>query len=85
MLDYASDLQSGMILKLNQDTNEMTMTMTKEYSLSSKKVKVNLACKLFDVSIDDPSIDLDSWMHMIDIVDASGFTKRLEILNRLSK
>ena len=83
MLDFAAELQSGMILTVNQDTNEMTMIMTKEYALKSKKVKVDLACKLFSVSATDPTIDLDTWMHMMEVVDASGFTQRLETLNKL--
>ena len=83
MLDFAAELQSGMILTVNQDTNEMTMIMTKEYALKSKRVKVDLACKLFSVSATDPTIDLDTWMHLMEVVDASGFTQRLETLNKL--
>ena len=83
MIEYAADLQSGMILNINQDTNEMTMTITKEYALKSKKVKVELAAKLFNVDVNDSTIDLEAWLYMMEVVEASGFMSRLESLNKL--
>jgi hypothetical protein len=83
MLDYSAELQSGMVLTMNQDTNEMTMNITKEYALKSKKVMVELASKLFNVRIEDQTIDLETWLFLMEVVDASGFMKRLEALNKL--
>jgi len=82
MLNMAADIQSGMILTLDQDTKQTTMHITKEYSLKSKKVKVDLACKLFGISVDDTSINLETWMFLMKVVEASGFISRLEELNK---
>jgi hypothetical protein len=61
----------------------MTMNITKEYALKSKKVMVELASKLFNVRIEDQTIDLETWLFLMEVVDASGFMKRLEDLNKL--
>jgi hypothetical protein len=83
MLDWSADIQAGMIMKQNTATDELEIIITKEYALKSKKVKVELACKLFGVSYDDEAITLEEWEAMLDVVDNSGFMKRLDRLNKI--
>jgi len=85
MLDYSSDLTSGMVLRSWKDENGEDISeiqMTKEYAGKRNKVITDMVRVLFalDIQIDD--IPVEQMFELVELVTESGFLERLERLSQ---
>jgi hypothetical protein len=85
MLDYSSELMSGMVLKSYKDQNGEDVSeiqMTKEYAGKRNKVITDMVRVLFalDIVIDD--VPVEQMFELVELVTESGFLERLERLSQ---
>ena len=82
LMEMSADLQAGAQIEVDPETKKSTIIITKEFAMKELKVKVDLAFALFAINLNIDQIDPEIWLELIDIVDASGFIKRLANLKK---